>query len=110
MLFHPILFIVFLKEERYQKKKKHFTQILPDYLSGAFAEARDKTNLFEHMPIRQRPTFHEIRSLGIKLYEDLGIDAQKLAGHTDRKMTELYKKGHEIEWTIAEANLTLPKN
>jgi hypothetical protein len=33
---------------------------------------------------QERPTFHEIRSLGIKLYEDAGVDAQALAGHTDR--------------------------
>ena len=40
-----------------------------------------------------------------KLYEDQGIDAQNLAGHIDRQMTEKYKQGHEIEWTYAEADL-----
>jgi hypothetical protein len=47
-------------------------------------------------------TFHKK-----KLYEDTGVDAQALAGHTNRKMTEQYKVGHETEWTLAEANLKL---
>lgn len=64
--------------------------------------------MFKNIPIEKRPTFHEIRSLGIKLYEDSGINAQYLAGHTHRKMTELYKLGHEIEWTAAEATLNIP--
>ena len=55
----------------------------------------------------ERPTFHEMRSLGIKLYEDVGVDAQKLAGHTNRKMTDHYKKGHENEWTNVEATLQI---
>lgn len=59
------------------------------------------------MPIKQRPGFHEIRSLGIKLYEDQGIDAQTLAGHTTRAMTEKYKEGHEIQWTKTAAGLKI---
>ncbi len=89
------------------EKKSHHTQVLPKYLSDRFAAARDKTGLFETMPELERPTFHEIRSLGIKLYENNGYDAQKLAGHTERKMTELYKEGHGIEWTKADANLEI---
>ena len=72
-----------------------------------FSKARDQSNLFNDLPSQERPTFHEIRSLGIKLYEDAGVDAQALAGHTDRKMTEQYKIGHEVEWTLAEANLKI---
>ncbi len=89
------------------ERKSHHTQVLPKYLSDRFAAARDKTGLFKTMPELERPTFHEIRSLGIKLYENNGYDAQKLAGHTDRKMTELYKEGHGIERTSAEANLEI---
>lgn len=89
------------------KYKEHITQIIPDHLSKKFSQARDTTTLFEGIPGEERPTFHEIRSLGIQLYEKSGIDAQALAGHTDRKMTEKYKEGHEIEWTDAVADLRL---
>ena len=67
----------------------------------------NQSGFFDNIPMNERPSFHEIRSLGIKLYEDQGIDAQKLAGHTDRKMTDKYKEGHEIEWTLVEANLDI---
>lgn len=89
------------------QEKTHPTQILPDFLSHEIAEIRDQLPLFKKMPLEQRPAFHEIRSLGIKLYENAGVDAQKLAGHSDRAMTEKYKAGHEIAWTEAEATLPL---
>lgn len=98
-------FIIHRKPDQIHKakNKEHHTQVLPDYLTEKFAEARDATGLFNKLEALQRPTFHEIRSLGIQLYEKGGMDAQALAGHTDRKMTEAYKKGHEIEWTYANA-------
>lgn len=98
-------FIIHRKPSQIHKSKNkvHHTQVLPDYLTDKFAEARDATGLFDAFEPLERPTFYEIRSLGIKLYEDSGMDAQKLAGHTNRKMTEAYKKGHEIEWTYANA-------
>jgi enterobacteria phage integrase len=83
--------------------KKHHTQILPNYFCGKFAEVRDATKLFDGLPARQKPTFHEIRSLAIKCHEDAGYDAQALAGHTTRQMTEYYKTGHEVEWTYADS-------
>ncbi len=81
------------------KIRDHFTKILPGYFRHKFAEMRDATGLFDTMEALARPTFHEIRSLGIKLYEDQGIDAQSLAGHKTRAMTDAYKKGHETTWT-----------
>ena len=36
------------------------------------------------------PTFHEIRSLGITMYRDKGIDPQGLAGHSTEGMTDSY--------------------
>jgi integrase len=103
-------YLVHKVPERHVKtpKKSHYTQINGEYISKAFSAARDMTGLFDKMPAIERPTFHEIRSLGIKLYEDNGSNAQFLAGHTTRKMTEAYKQGHEIAWTPAIANLTLP--
>ncbi len=62
---------------------------------------------FKSIPIDERPSFHEIRSLGITQYEKSGIDAQALAGHKTRAMTDKYKEGHEPKWTEVEAGLVL---
>ena len=78
--------------------RDHHTQILQDHFIKNVQKVRDATGLFKHLLARECPSFHEIRALGIKTYEDQGIDAQKLAGHTTRGMTEAYKKGHEIQW------------
>src|SRR3990167_2512332 len=83
--------------------REHHTQILGDDLSRTFAALRDDVGLFDHLNNDELPTFHEIRSLAIKLHEDGGRDAQALAGHTSRQMTEAYKEGHGLEWTYAEA-------
>ncbi len=98
-------FLISRRPEKIYKSeaKQHHTQVLPKYLCEKFAEVRDATRLFDGLPAREKPTFHEIRSLGIKLYEDAGHDAQSLAGHTTRQMTEYYKKGHEVEWTYADS-------
>jgi enterobacteria phage integrase len=89
------------------KEKKHYSQITVGYLTKTFASIRDKLDCFKNTPLEERPTFHEIRALGIKLYEDQGIDAQALAGHKSRVMTDKYKKGHEITWTEVVAGLKI---
>lgn len=101
-------FLIHRKADRKLKSKvkEHPTEVLRDFLSQTFAEIRDQLPQFKKLPVAERATFHEIRSLGVKLYEDSGVDAQRLAGHTNRKMTEKYKAGHEIVWTEAEATLT----
>lgn len=73
--------------------KPHWTYILPDYLTKAFAAARDATGLFEHMKPRERPTFHEIRGLGSRLYRDMGVpeaDIQALMTHAHKRTTQIY--------------------
>jgi integrase len=95
-------------QQNYKAKgKKHYTQITADYLTKAFAATRDELEIFKKTPIENRPTFHEIRSLGIKLYEDQGIDAQALAGHKTRAMTDKYKEGHGTQWTEVSAGLKI---
>lgn len=62
-----------------------------DTLSEAFSSARDLAGI-EVPAGRTPPTFHEIRSLGIRLYKaQYGKEfAQALAGHKDEKTTLLY--------------------
>lgn len=77
----------------------------PDNITRGFQSARDKTKLFEDMPAEERPTFHEIRSLGATLYKAQGVDPQALLGHSDPKMTKHYLDGHGVTWTVVEAGL-----
>lgn len=78
-----------------------------DSITRLFTNAAIKSKVYEKLTDEERPTFHEIRSLGIHLYEDQGVDAQHLAGHSERKTTEHYLKGHEPEFEFVEANLVL---
>lgn len=95
-------YLVHRRPERKVKERAgmdHWTQVKPQMLTRAFAEARDKTRLFENVPDNELPTFHEIRALGIKRYRDRKEDPQKLAGHATAKMTSNYDSGHEeIRW------------
>lgn len=90
--------------------KSHWTAVTAPYLSKEFARLRDECDLFADLEPVQRPTFHEIRSLGTYLYEQQcgSLDAAKaLLGHRDEKMTEHYRDGHAIEWQDAEIQLSL---
>lgn len=70
-------------------------------LSMAFQRVRDSLGLYAELPVRARPSFHEIRSLGARLYEAKGVDPQALLGHKSRKMTEVYLDSRSQEWTTA---------
>lgn len=106
-------YIIHRKPDRCSKQnytadsKQHFSQITPDYLTKTFASIRDQLPEFKSVAAGERPSFHEIRSLGITLYEKNGINAQSLAGHKTRAMTDKYKEGHEPTWTAVEADLNL---
>ncbi len=84
-----------------------------DALSRGFKEARDiaieKEGLFSGLDKKKLPSFYEIRSLGIYLYDRTDKDAQKLAGHKNRAMTEGYLQGHPIQFTEVEAGLDMDR-
>jgi hypothetical protein len=76
----------------------HHTQLRSDQISRVFSDIRDELGLFNQIDNRRdRPGFHDIRSLSISIQEDSGFDAQKRAAHSQRASTEVYKKGH-IQW------------
>jgi len=91
--------------------KEHWSQILPGYLSSELQKVRDKIDLFTCLEKPERPTFHEIRSLGSHLYKKAGYSdeeyVQPLMAHADIAMTKKYQSGHEIEWTRVRADLKL---
>lgn len=95
------------------QKKLHWNAVTADYLTKAFSEVRDRSKVFEHLEIQERPTFHEIRALGAWLYEQQGCHQdyiQALLGHADEKMTEHYLSGHgpdEVAYVRVNADLKM---
>lgn len=88
---------------RRAKGKDHPFQLTLRAISQGFADARDATGLFDDVPAGERPTFHELISLGQRLREEQGWtleQIQKLRGHTTARMTEHYQEGHA--WTTIE--------
>jgi hypothetical protein len=73
-----MLFTGFWKESNpISKEVNHPTQVAPDYLSRAFSELRDRIGVAAELPIKERPTFHEIRALAAHIFEKQGIDPGK---------------------------------
>lgn len=78
--------------QRHQKPVQGHThphQCTPNHISRAFADARTKAGI-------EGPTFHEIRGLAISLLlndeKDMAA-VQRLAAHTDPKITSAYTAG-----------------
>jgi integrase len=70
---------------------------LEETITGAFREARDLAGIT--VPAgKTPPTFHELRSLGIRLYKKQGYDPQALAGHRDPETTRIYTDTRGAEW------------
>lgn len=65
-------------------------------IGQAFAEARDGAGVV--VEGKTPPTFHELRSLALRLYHDQGINAQALAGHKSADMTSVYRDVRGDEW------------
>lgn len=94
-------YIVHREPERRTKqseKTDHPYQLTDDYISRGFSSVRDQLGLYNHIPIEERPTYHEIRALSGRLYHDQGVDPQARMAHTDAKSTRVYVENHH-EWT-----------
>lgn len=88
---------------RKSKEKVHHFQLSRKQISDGFAEARDATGLFADIDPEQRPTFHEVISLGEHLREQSGwtVDQiRQLRGHTTDRQTKHYLEGHT--WTTVD--------
>ena len=115
-------FIVHRQPERRTKRARaalvdgrmeHPSQVLPEYASKAFYEARtaasSKTDLFAGLSAREMPTLHEIRALSSHLYARAGYEVaavQDLMAHTDPDMTRSYQKGHARK--VLRVEMTVP--
>lgn len=92
------------------KFKTHRTQVLPGFLSNAFTDAVNACGLYDHLKPEERPTLHEVRSLGGRIYDAMGRPKefiQSLYGHADIDMTEHYLDDGKIVWSMASADMDL---
>jgi hypothetical protein len=74
-------------------KKPHWTYVMPDYLTKAFAKVRDSIPRFAAMSEAERPTYHEARGLGSRIYIAQGMSEsaiQALMTHAHRRTTQIY--------------------
>lgn len=95
-------------QEKRAKSRTHHTQVLPEQLSRAFADARDVAGIDGDNP----PTFHEIRSLGGALLKEAGWTVQRvqaLMGHSSESMTKAYLEGHDAPWQAVTTGISLPR-
>lgn len=81
----------------HQGKAKPGMKVHPQTISRAFTAARKLAGIAIEKG-KTPPTFHELRSLGIRLYEAEGYDPQNLAGHKDAATTALYKDARGRDW------------
>jgi integrase len=82
----------------------HWTQVTPEMVSRELKEVRDGLQEFAGIPMAQRPTFHEIRALGQRMYRNGGINPKELGGWASEKMAKNYDSGHdEIRWVEAKS-------
>lgn len=86
----PCPYLIHYRPLRMTSRKKmsrlHPFQVTEGKLSEAFSRARDACGAYAELKPRQRPSFHEIRSLGEKLYKDRGFSSEyvmALAGWAD---------------------------
>ena len=92
------------------KQNTHRTQVLPRFLSRAFKDAVNDCGLYDDLQLNERPTLHEVRSLGGRIYRAMGKSEefiQNLYGHTKIDMTEHYLEGDKIVWSQASADMDL---
>lgn len=86
-----------LHHTTHQGKAKPGNRISVKLISEMFAECRDLAEI-ELAPGKTPTTFHELRSLGGRLYEAQGYDPQALLGHKQASTTAIYLDGRGISW------------
>lgn len=85
----------------------HSTQLTNQYLSKQFSKLRDYAGIGSHLTTEQKPTFHELRALACKLFDEQGHNPQKRMAHSDPESTKIYLAGH-VKWVDVEpAELTI---
>jgi integrase len=82
---------------RHQGRAKPGAAVHPQTFATAFAEARTAAGIAVEEGLTL-PSFHELRSLGARLYKQQGYDPQALLGHKDAATTALYLDDRGAAW------------
>lgn len=80
-----------------RRANPHPLAVHPDHLSRSFTDLRDQVGAYSEHPRDERPTFHELRALGVHLYTQAGYskdDVMALSGHASEAMFEHYERDH----------------
>lgn len=109
----PCPYLLHYRPERMTKQfraaKLHPFAVTDDYLTKKFAEYRDASGAYKDMKPEQRPSFHDLRALGIHLYQEAGYSNEyimALSGHASEAMLEAYAEGHgSIKPVLVRADL-----
>lgn len=90
-----------IHHQREHGNSKRGNQVFVDTITKGFAEMRDKVGVVVEEG-KEPPSFHEIRSLAIRLYSNMYSEnpaiAQAIAGHKDASTTDLYRDVRGSEW------------
>ncbi len=77
----------------------HKFQVHHTKISKTFSKVRDELGLYRELPIKDRPSYHEIRGLAARLIESKGTKATKRMAHASRKATKSYTQ-EEDNWHL----------
>jgi hypothetical protein len=101
------------RKARLPRDRRMGAAVNEDTLTRMFSAARDRSGLVwpdrdKHGNLLTPPTFHEIRSLAVRLYKEQGVNLElvrqpadirgDIAGHRDPKMAGLYLDPRAEEW------------
>lgn len=114
----PCPYLIHYRPERMKASnraaKLHPFAVTESHLTKTFAKVRDESGAYDHLDKDQRPSFHDIRALGIWLYEKAGFPPEyinALSGHASNAMREHYAEGHEAKAPkLVSADLSFPEN
>jgi len=83
--------------EQIRQAKLHHLAMTEDFLTREFGKYRNLSGVYDHLTAAQRPSFHDIRALGITIITKKYSKeyAMALAGHADERMWKHYLEGHE---------------
>lgn len=101
------------RRREYMESRDHWTQVDERYLTRAFAAVRDELGIASDLPTGQRPSLHEVRALGGRLYREAGWSeeaVQRLMGHSSAAMTRHYLSRHGETWVDCESGLDTGQN
>lgn len=94
-------------------KRPHWAAVVPTEITRVFQEVRDATGRWDGIAAANRPSFHEIRSLGAREYRNAGYPEQyiqALMTHAKRRTTTIYLEGGKLtdeHFHPVEAGLSL---